>query len=74
MENNLVSVMLWGEEVGKLYWDARGSRAVFSYNSDFIKNGIDIAPLTAPINGVAGKGMPIVGNRDNSYCPRAIYD
>ena len=20
MENNVVSVMLWGEEVGKLYW------------------------------------------------------
>ncbi len=24
MENNVVSVMLWGEEVGKLYWDDGG--------------------------------------------------
>ena len=23
MGNNIISVMLWGEEVGKLYWDER---------------------------------------------------
>lgn len=55
--------MLWGEEVGKLYWDSRGKRAVFSYNPDFIRKGIDIAPLTAPIS-VAAKGLPVVGNRE----------
>ncbi len=37
MESNIVSVMLWGEEVGKLYWDNRGKRAVFSFNPDFVK-------------------------------------
>ena len=26
MGNNVVSVMLWGEEVGKLYWDERNKR------------------------------------------------
>ena len=40
MENNVVSVMLWGEEVGKLYWDERSKRAVFNYHPDFIKKGI----------------------------------
>lgn len=59
--------MLWGEEVGKIYWDARGKRAVFSYNSDFIKKGIDVAPLTAPINGAAAKGFPVVGSREKLY-------
>lgn len=58
--------MLWGEEVGKLYWDSRGKRAVFSYNPDFIRKGIDIAPLTAPIS-VAAKGLPVVGNREKLY-------
>ena len=46
MENNVVSVMLWGEEVGKLYWDERNKRAVFNYHPDFIKKGVEIAPLT----------------------------
>ena len=51
MENNVVSVMLWGEEVGKLYWDERNKRAVFNYHPDFIKKGVEIAPLTASVKG-----------------------
>lgn len=67
MENNIVSVMLWGEEVGKIYWDTRSKRAVFSYNPDFIRKGIDVAPLTAPINSAAAKGFPVVGSREKLY-------
>ena len=29
MENNVVSVMLWGEEVGKLYWNEKSKKAIF---------------------------------------------
>ena len=67
MESNIVSVMLWGSEVGKLYWDDRGKRAVFSYNPDFIRKGIDISPFTASVRGAAGKGFPVVGNREKLY-------
>ena len=67
MGNNIVSVMLWGEEVGRIYWDTRSKRAVFSYNPDFIRKGIDVAPLTAPINGAAAKGFPVVGSREKLY-------
>ena len=67
MESNIVSVMLWGDEVGKLYWDDRGKRAVFSYNPDFVKKGTDIAPLTASVRGAAGKGLPVVGSREKLY-------
>lgn len=67
MENNIVSVMLWGEEVGKLYWDERSKRAVFNYHPDFIKKRLEIAPLTASAKGSAAKGMPILGNRDKLY-------
>ena len=59
--------MLWGEEVGKIYWDMRSKRAVFSYNPDFIRKGINVAPLTAPINGAAAKGFPVVGSREKLY-------
>lgn len=67
MENNIVNVMLWGEEVGKLYWDERNKRAVFNYHPDFIRQGLDIAPLTASIKGAAAKGMPILGNREKLF-------
>ena len=59
--------MLWGEEVGKLYWDERSKRAVFNYHPDFIKKGVEIAPLTASVKGSAAKGMPILGNREKIY-------
>ena len=53
MENNIVNVMLWGEEVGKLYWDERNRRAIFNYHPDFVKKGLEIAPLTASVKGGA---------------------
>ena len=67
MENNIVNVMLWGEEVGKLYWDERNRRAIFNYHPDFVKKGLEIAPLTASVKGGAAKGMPISGNKDKLY-------
>lgn len=39
--------MLWGKEVGSLFWEERRKRAVFSYHPDFLKGGLDIAPLSA---------------------------
>lgn len=59
--------MLWGEEVGKLYWDERNKRAVFNYHPDFIRKGVEIAPLTASVKGSAAKGMPILGNKEKIY-------
>lgn len=67
MENNVVSVLLNGEEVGQLYWDEQNRRAVFSYNSSFIKKGMDIAPLTASIKGGVAKGFPILGNKEKMF-------
>lgn len=67
MEGNILSVMMWGNEVGKLYWDERGKRAVFNYNPDFVKKGRDIAPLTASIRSAAGNGFPVVGNKEKPY-------
>ena len=67
MKNNIVSVLLWGNEVGKLYWDEKSKRAIFNYNPVFIKNNQDIAPLTASIKGAASKGIPILGNKEKLY-------
>lgn len=67
MENNIVSVILYGKEVGRLYWDERNRRAIFSYNPDFVAKGVDIAPLTAPLKGNAAKGFPITGNKEKIF-------
>ena len=45
-------VILWGEEIGRLAWDERRHLSYFIYNPDFIKKGLNISPLVAPIDGV----------------------
>ena len=51
MPNNIVSVLLNAEEIGQLYWDEKSHRAVFSYNTAFVKSGLDLAPLPAAVQG-----------------------
>lgn len=60
MQNNIVRVMLWGQEVGSLFWEDRRKRAVFSYHPDFLKAGVDIAPLSASIKNPRNR-LPIYG-------------
>ncbi len=46
-----LKVILWGEEIGRLAWDERRHLSYFIYNPDFIKKGLNISPLVAPIEG-----------------------
>ena len=59
-------VMLWGEEIGLLTWDERRKSSYFTYNPEYVKRGIDIAPLVAPI-GSARSRMPIWGEEAKIY-------
>ncbi len=45
-------VILWDEEIGRLAWDSRRRMSYFTYNPEFIKKGLNISPLAAPIDGV----------------------
>lgn len=45
-----LKVILWDEEIGRLMWDARRRMAYFMYNPEFVKRGLNIAPLVAPID------------------------
>ena len=47
-----LKVILWGEEIGRLAWDEHRHLSYFIYNPDFIKKGLNISPLVAPIDGV----------------------
>ena len=68
--------MLWGKEVGSLFWEERRKRAVFSYHPDFLKGGLDIAPLSASIKNPRNR-LPIYGlANDDIFCglPAFIAD
>lgn len=65
-----IKVMLWGKQVGTLVetGSAHNSRICFYFDSAFVRSGLDIAPLRAPIKGiVAQKGMPIYPETDRLY-------
>lgn len=67
MQNNVVKVLLYGKEVGRLYWDVKSRRAVFSFAPTFVAEDQDIAPLTASIKEQSVSLHPIMGNRDKLY-------
>ena len=61
-----LKVILWGEEIGRLAWDERRKRSYFIYNPDWLKKGLNISPLVAPIDG--GRGlMPVWGEDAKIY-------
>ena len=66
MENDVLSIRLWKQEVGRIYWDAHLHRAVFAYNESFRRGNIDIAPLSASIYSVAAQ-KPILGSTEKLY-------
>lgn len=77
MENNVLRVIIWGMEVGQLYWHEKQRRAYFTYSQDFLSKGLDIAPLTASIySPISQRGLNHAGNTDKMYCglPEFIAD
>lgn len=76
MQNNIVRIMLWGKEVGSLYWDDRRKQSVFTYHPEFLNEGVDIAPLSASIKNPRNR-LPIYGMaNDDIFCglPAFIAD
>ena len=45
------TVLLWNREVGAVAWDDQRGMARFEYDSSFIAQGLNIAPLTMPLRG-----------------------
>lgn len=69
--------MIWGQEVGRLYWHKEKRRAFFTYSQEFLSKGIDIAPLTASIfSPLSQRGLNHIGNTDKMYSglPEFIAD
>lgn len=61
-----LKIILWDEEIGRLAWDEHRHLSYFTYNPDFIKKGLNISPLVAPIGGTRGM-LPVWGEDDKIY-------
>jgi serine/threonine-protein kinase HipA len=68
MERNVVKVKLWGMDTGYLSWDKKAGVAVFEYEPSFLKQGLDIAPLTMSTESPRSrKQMSWPGDKDKLY-------
>lgn len=47
--NTVAKVNLWGNMVGAIAWNDASGYAAFEYEPGFLKKGMDIAPITMPI-------------------------
>ena len=59
-------VILWNEEIGRLAWDERRRLSYFTYNPEFVKKGLNISPISAPINGIRALA-PVLGESAKIY-------
>lgn len=57
-----LKVTLWGREVGRLLWDKNRSNSYFTFNPEYLNDGLDISPLSASIHGLQGR-MPVWGEQ-----------
>jgi serine/threonine-protein kinase HipA len=46
---DVAEVHLWGRQIGAVAWDDDRALATFEYHSDFLRSGIELAPLTMPL-------------------------
>lgn len=77
MRDNIVQVSIWRKNVGLLSWDDKRGCSSFQFDRDFINNGLDIAPLVAPLSSaIVQRGFPISGNKEKPYygLPEFIAD
>ena len=77
MKDNVVKVKIWNKTVGLLSWDDKRGCSVFQFDKDFSQSGLNIAPLTAPLDSpYIQKGFPMSGNKEKLYAglPEFIAD
>ncbi len=49
MATSFANVMCHGEQVGVAYWDANRRMASFQYMPEFVRKGVELAPLMMPL-------------------------
>lgn len=77
MKDNVVEVRIWDKTVGVLSWDEKRGCSVFQFDENFSQYGLNIAPLTAPLDSsYLQKAFPMSGNKEKLYAglPEFIAD
>lgn len=74
-----LDVFLWGRKVGTLVTAKKGygQQICFYVDSEYAKSGQDIAPLRAPLSGIAAqRGLPVYPEEDKEFAglPSFIAD
>lgn len=46
---DIAEVWLWGRQIGAVHWDTETNLATFEYTPEFLRSGIQLAPLTMPL-------------------------
>lgn len=59
--------MLWGDEIGRLAWHPARRLSYFTFNPDFVKKGLDIAPLVASVKKSNIHLLPVWGEDERIY-------
>lgn len=65
-----LDVVLWNKKVGTLVASREGHRnkACFYFDSDYVRDGYDIAPLRASVKGVAAqRGLPVYPDEERLF-------
>lgn len=65
-----INVLLWGKQVGTLVETGAGRdrQICFYFDREFVRTGLDIAPIRASINGVAAQNqMPVYPEKDRLF-------
>lgn len=60
----IATVTIWGEDVGAVAWDESRELASFEYDPAFKRKGIELAPLTMPINSDKIFSFPALRKKD----------
>ena len=67
-------VLLWGERVGAVVWDERRMNAVFRYDEEFVKRGIEVSPLQMPVNKDTIYSFPELSRKTFNGLPGMLAD
>lgn len=67
MDNLIVDINLWGNNVGALMWDHNNEAASFQYDDKFLYSGLDISPIVMSLSNSTGIVYQFLQNRNNCF-------
>lgn len=59
--NTTAEIFLWGTRVGIIHQDLDKLYAAFEYDKDFLKSGIEIAPIMMPLSNIVYEFPSLAG-------------